>query len=46
VNRFIESTNDNAPSPHNAHTARISNLSTQTRQYRVTINPDLPPTIH
>ncbi|MEA2491111.1 MAG: hypothetical protein QOH21_2903 [Acidobacteriota bacterium] len=46
VNRFIESTNNNAPSPHGARTARISNLPSQTRTYWVTINPDLPPTIH
>jgi hypothetical protein len=48
VNRFIESTNNNAPAPHGARTARISNLPSQARTYWVTINPEsnLAPTVH
>ena len=47
VNRYIQSSNNNAPAPHGARVARISDLPSQARKYWVTINPEsnLAPTV-
>jgi hypothetical protein len=47
VNRFIQSSNNNAGAPHGPRVARISGLPLQAHKYWVTINPEsnLPPTV-